>query len=105
MSFRGQTWQNSPARDKSLRQKVQVVFQDPYGSLSPRMTVGEIVSEGLRLHQAQLTEPDIESRVLATLVEVGLNTLEFPVTEPLPPCFFRRTKTANCFGPGLGGRA
>lgn len=78
MSFRGQTWQNSPARDKSLRQKVQVVFQDPYGSLSPRMTVGEIVSEGLRLHQAQLTEPDIESRVLATLVEVGLNTLEFP---------------------------
>jgi len=78
MSFRGQTWQNSPARDKSLRQKVQVVFQDPYGSLSPRMTVGEIVSEGLRLHQAQLTEPEIESRVLATLVEVGLNTLDFP---------------------------
>jgi microcin C transport system ATP-binding protein len=42
------------------------------------MTVGEIVSEGLRLHQAQLTEPEIESRVLATLVEVGLNTLDFP---------------------------
>ncbi|PUE10563.1 ABC transporter ATP-binding protein [Limnohabitans sp. T6-20] len=78
LSLGGQTWQNSPARDKALRQRVQVVFQDPYGSLSPRMTVGEIVSEGLRLHQPQATEAQIETRVLATLAEVGLSTADFP---------------------------
>ena len=78
LSFGGQTWQNSPAQDKALRQRVQVVFQDPYGSLSPRMTVGEIVSEGLRLHQPQAPESQIEARVLATLAEVGLSTADFP---------------------------
>jgi microcin C transport system ATP-binding protein len=73
LSFAGQTWQNKPALDKTLRQRVQVVFQDPFGSLSPRMTVGEIVSEGLRLHQPQWTAMQIEQRVRATLAEVGLS--------------------------------
>lgn len=72
LSFDGQTWQGSPTRDKALRQRVQVVFQDPYGSLSPRMTVGEIVSEGLRLHQPHLTPEETEQRVRAALAEVGL---------------------------------
>jgi microcin C transport system ATP-binding protein len=72
LSFDGQTWQGSPARDKALRRQVQVVFQDPYGSLSPRMTVGEIVSEGLRLHQPHWTPEQTEQRVRAALAEVGL---------------------------------
>jgi microcin C transport system ATP-binding protein len=72
LSFAGQTWQGRPAQDKALRRQVQVVFQDPYGSLSPRMTVGEIVSEGLRLHQPHWTPEETEQRVRAALAEVGL---------------------------------
>lgn len=78
LSFDGLTWQGSPGRDQALRRRVQVVFQDPYGSLSPRMTVGEIVSEGLRLHQPLLDGPSVHARVLGTLAEVGLITADFP---------------------------
>ena len=78
LTFEGKSWQGSPGRDKALRQKVQVVFQDPFGSLSPRMTVGEIVSEGLRLHRPHLSEPEIEAQVVSALSEVGLMTADFP---------------------------
>ena len=78
LTVEGKSWQGSPGRDKALRQKVQVVFQDPFGSLSPRMTVGEIVSEGLRLHRPHLSEPEIEAQVVSALSEVGLMTADFP---------------------------
>ena len=78
VTFAGDRWQGRSRQDKALRQRVQVVFQDPYGSLSPRMTVGEIVSEGLKLHQPHLTTAEIEQRALATLAEVGLSSDDFP---------------------------
>jgi microcin C transport system ATP-binding protein len=58
---------------KALRAKVQVVFQDPFGSLSPRMTIAEIVGEGLALHQSELSATEREQRVTAVLAEVGLD--------------------------------
>lgn len=57
----------------NLRSKVQVVFQDPYGSLSPRMTVEEIVGEGLALHQPKLSNEQRYQRIVEVLREVGLD--------------------------------
>ncbi|WP_346798296.1 dipeptide ABC transporter ATP-binding protein [Halomonas sp. Bachu 37] len=54
------------------RYRMQMVFQDPYGALSPRMSVFDIVSEGLRFHFPRLTTQEIAQRVKATLEEVGL---------------------------------
>jgi microcin C transport system ATP-binding protein len=61
-----------------LRKTIQVVFQDPFSSLSPRMTVEEIVGEGLRIHAPELSEAQRQERVLQTLQEVGLTQAQFP---------------------------
>ena len=57
---------------RSLRRDMQIVFQDPYGSLSPRMTVGEIVAEGLAVH-GRTTHQERGPRVAEILHEVGLD--------------------------------
>ena len=57
---------------RTLRGDMQVVFQDPFGSLSPRMTVGDIVAEGLRVHEPQLSRAERERQVAAELEEVGI---------------------------------
>ncbi|MDD2845802.1 MAG: ATP-binding cassette domain-containing protein, partial [Rhodoferax sp.] len=77
-----QGWQQPAARNtpanQQLRRRVQVVFQDPFSSLSPRLTVEEIVGEGLRVHEAQLTTSQRRTRVEAALAEVGLSEAQFP---------------------------
>ena len=74
----GTTWSGNARKDLHLRAKVQVVFQDPFSSLSPRMTVEEIVSEGLALHELQLDSLGRLRRLLITLASVGLTESEFP---------------------------
>ncbi len=58
---------------RPLRKEMQIVFQDPYGSLSPRLTVGQIIEEGLLIQQPELGEDKRRARVGAALKEVGLN--------------------------------
>ena len=63
----------NPKLLRPLRRHMQVVFQDPYGSLSPRMTVGEIVSEGLRIHEPTMSRTERRRFISASLEEVGLD--------------------------------
>ncbi len=56
-----------------LRSDMQIVFQDPFGSLSPRMSVGDIIAEGLTVHQPGLTEEQRDARVVKAMQDVGLD--------------------------------
>ena len=58
---------------RPYRRDMQIVFQDPYGSLSPRMSISDIVEEGLRVHQPQLGRAERQERVITSLTEVGLD--------------------------------
>jgi microcin C transport system ATP-binding protein len=74
----GGAWSGSVRRDRALRRAVQVVFQDPFSSLSPRMTVEDIVGEGLRVHAAELGATERRSRVAEALAAVGLGEADHP---------------------------
>jgi microcin C transport system ATP-binding protein len=56
-----------------FRRDMQIVFQDPFGALSPRMSVGDIVAEGLSVHQPSLSRSEREARVIQALRDVGLD--------------------------------
>jgi microcin C transport system ATP-binding protein len=73
MRFQGQAFEHfSQAEFRPLRRQMQVVFQDPFGSLSPRMSVSQIVGEGLRIH-GMGNEEEQEQAIIAALEEVGLD--------------------------------
>jgi len=58
---------------RPLRRDIQVVFQDPYGSLSPRLSIEQIVEEGLLVHFPAMTRQQREEKVISALREVGLD--------------------------------
>ncbi|WP_421913861.1 ABC transporter ATP-binding protein [Mesorhizobium sp.] len=58
---------------RPLRRQMQLVFQDPFGSLSPRMTVGQVVTEGLLVHEPNLSGKQRDQRAVEALREVGLD--------------------------------
>jgi microcin C transport system ATP-binding protein len=72
--FLGRDIQGTKFRDtRPLRADMQIVFQDPYGSLSPRMVIGEVVAEGLRVHEPELPRDERDARVANALEEVGID--------------------------------
>ncbi len=71
--FNGQDLAQLPRQTlRALRAKLQIVFQDPYGSLAPRLTVAGIVAEGLNVHAPHLARAERAAKVAAALTEVGL---------------------------------
>jgi microcin C transport system ATP-binding protein len=74
LSLAGSDWATArrTGGEKALRQQVQVVFQDPFSSLSPRMTVEQIVGEGLTVHEPALSSAQRRERVRSALADVGL---------------------------------
>ncbi len=73
----GQSWLGAGSKT-GLRKMMQVVFQDPFSSLSPRLTVEEIVGEGLLVHRANLTKAERRVEVHKALAEVGMDDAQFP---------------------------
>ena len=70
----GSDWQKlKPIERRAMRSSLQVIFQDPFGSLSPRMNVMQIVAEGLDVHFPKLSTAERENRVVDMLKEVGLD--------------------------------
>ena len=58
---------------RPVRSKMQVVFQDPYSSLNPRLTVEEIVGEGLKVHRRDIKSKERKAAIIQVLEDVGLN--------------------------------
>ncbi|MAW89250.1 MAG: microcin ABC transporter ATP-binding protein [Phyllobacteriaceae bacterium] len=74
ITFEGERIDSHSFKDmRPLRSHLQIVFQDPFGSLSPRMSVSEIIEEGMAIHFPDLGKTERDERVVAVLKEVGLD--------------------------------
>ncbi|MEJ8475140.1 ABC transporter ATP-binding protein [Roseibium algae] len=74
IAFKGKDIQENSWKDmRPLRRDMQIVFQDPFGALSPRMSVADIVGEGLLVHFPKLSSQERDQKVAKALVEVGLD--------------------------------
>lgn len=72
--FNGESIQGRKSKElRDLRRSMQIVFQDPYGSLSPRMTIQDIVAEGLQVHLPNLSRSEREQMVVEALKEVEVD--------------------------------
>jgi microcin C transport system ATP-binding protein len=72
--FMGQSIQGLKFKEmRPHRRDMQIVFQDPYGSLSPRMSVADIIEEGLGVHQPDLSDQAREDKIVRSLIDVGLD--------------------------------
>ena len=71
ISINGKHWDDRAER-RRLRREIQVVFQDPLSSLSPRLTIEQIIGEGLEIHEPALDTAGRRERILAALLDVGL---------------------------------
>jgi microcin C transport system ATP-binding protein len=69
--IQGRSWKGM----RPLRRDMQIVFQDPFGSLSPRMQIRDIVAEGLAVHAPHITPLERDRKVIAALEDVGLDPL------------------------------
>jgi microcin C transport system ATP-binding protein len=74
IAFRGQEIQDLRSKPlRPLRREMQIVFQDPFGSLSPRLSVGQIVGEGIEVHRLAESVKEREALIVNALTEVGLD--------------------------------
>jgi microcin C transport system ATP-binding protein len=72
--FMGKTVQGLKFKEmRPFRRDMQIVFQDPYGALSPRMSISDVIEEGLWVHHPQMSDEEREERVIRALNEVGLD--------------------------------
>ncbi len=74
IAFMGKDLQGLTFKEmRPFRRHMQIVFQDPYGSLSPRMSIGEIIKEGLKVHHPDMANRERDARVIQALTDVGLD--------------------------------
>jgi microcin C transport system ATP-binding protein len=74
ISFRDEIIQGLKSRAlRTLRREMQMIFQDPFGSLNPRMSIGQIIEEGLKVHKIGKTPEQRQELITAALEEVGLD--------------------------------